>query len=397
MKERNLNFDEVIDRRHTDCIKFDSAAANGMPEDVLPLWVADMDFRTSSAVADALRERVEHGIFGYSDLGGHYCEAVSGWFERHHGMKIEPEWIVKTPGVVFALAAAVRAFTEKGDAVLIQQPVYYPFTMVIVENGRRMVSSDLVLSPEGQYQIDFEDFEAKIRENKVKLFILCSPHNPVGRVWTREELERVGQICLRNGVTVVSDEIHADFVYSGFRHTMFAGISEELREITVTCTAPSKTFNLAGLQTSNIFIANETLRKKYQKELSGAGYNGLNLLGAAACEAAYRYGEEWYQALMHYLEGNLDFLRAYIKEQMPRVKLIEPQGTYLVWLDCRELGLSKNELEDFIVHKAGLWLDGGAMFGTAGTGFQRINIATNRSTLQKALDRLKEALSFLPE
>ncbi|MCD7842148.1 MAG: aminotransferase class I/II-fold pyridoxal phosphate-dependent enzyme, partial [Lachnospiraceae bacterium] len=232
--ERNLDFDRVVDRRHTDCLKYDFATRRGKPEDVLPLWVADMDFPTSSYVLDALNERVDHGIFGYTESGERYFEAVAGWMERRHGWQVKPEWLVKTPGVVFGLAMAVKAFTRKGDGVLIQQPVYYPFSEVIADNDRRVVSSDLILGADGSYHIDFDDFERKIVENRVKLFLLCSPHNPVGRVWRREELLRIGELCLRYGVLVVSDEIHEDFVYGRNRHLVFAGLKPEFEAISIT-------------------------------------------------------------------------------------------------------------------------------------------------------------------
>lgn len=392
MRERNLNFDEVPDRKNTDCLKYDFAVQRGRPADVLPLWVADMDFRTSSRILDAITERTAHGVFGYTETGERYFEAVSGWMKKHHGMEIQPEWLVKTPGVVFALAMAVKAYTKENDAVLIQQPVYYPFSGVITDNHRVVVSSDLVLGEDGKYHIDFLDFEKKIKEHHIKLFLLCSPHNPVGRVWTREELLRIGQICLENGVTVVSDEIHEDFVYEGYRHLPFADLSEELRQITVTCTSPGKTFNLAGVQVSNILIADPKLRRSFRGQIAAAGYSQLNTLGLTACEAAYRYGEEWYQGLMRYLEENLEFLRTYLKEKLPQIRLIEPEGTYLVWLDFRGLQLNERELEELIVHKAGLWLDSGAIFGKAGAGFQRVNIATSRSILREALERLDKAL-----
>lgn len=392
MRERNLNFDEVPDRKNTDCLKYDFAVQRGRPADVLPLWVADMDFRTSSRILDAITERTSHGVFGYTETGERYFEAVSDWMKKHHGMEIQPEWLVKTPGVVFALAMAVRAYTKEKDAVLIQQPVYYPFSEVITDNHRVVVSSDLVLGEDGKYHIDFLDFEKKIKEYHIKLFLLCSPHNPVGRVWTREELLRIGQICLDHGVTVVSDEIHEDFVYEGYRHLPFADLSEELRQITVTCTSPGKTFNLAGVQVSNIMIADPKLRRSFRGQIAAAGYSQLNTLGLTACEAAYRYGEEWYQGLMRYLEGNLEFLRTYLKEKLPQIRLIEPEGTYLVWLDFRGLQLNERELEELIVHKAGLWLDSGAIFGKAGAGFQRVNIATSRSILREALERLDKAL-----
>lgn len=246
MAERNLDFNMCVDRRNTDCLKYDFAKRRGLPEDVLPLWVADMDFRTSSYVEEALVERAKNGVYGYTESGEAYFQAVAGWMERHHGWKVQPEYLIKTPGVVFSLAMAVRAFTREGDNVLIQQPVYYPFSEVILENGRNAVSSDLYLGEDNRYHIDFEDFERKIEKNDIGLFLMCSPHNPVGRVWTRDELMKIGEICVRHNVIVVSDEIHNDFIFEG-EHHVFATLSPELEQISVICTAPSKTFNLAAM------------------------------------------------------------------------------------------------------------------------------------------------------
>ncbi len=393
MTEKNLNFDEIINRKGTDCLKYDFAVRRGKPENVLPLWVADMDFKTSSLILDAIKERTEHGIFGYSEVGDSYFEAVAGWLEERHGYRPEKEWLVKTPGVVFALAMAVKAFTKPGDSVLIQQPVYYPFSEVIRDNERRVVSNDLVLLSDGKYHIDFKDFERKIVENDIHLFFLCSPHNPVGRVWTREELTRIGDICVKHNVIVISDEIHEDFVFGNRRHYVFSEIKKEFRDITITCTSPAKTFNLAGLQISNIFISNADLRKKIKKQIDAAGYSQLNTLGLTACEAAYRYGGVWYEAMIKYLEDNISFMKSFIEENLPELKMINPEGTYLVWVDFRRLGLTDSELENLIVNKAGLWLDSGAIFGGTGKGFERFNIACPRATLEKALNALSVAVN----
>lgn len=392
MIEKNIDFDKVIDRKNTDCIKYDFAEEKGMPKDILPLWVADMDFQTSSLILDALHSRVEHGVFGYSESKDHYFEAVAGWLQNHHGLTIEKDWVVKTPGIVFALALAIQAFTKAGDAVLVQQPVYYPFSRLIKANGRVVVSSDLVLNENNHYEIDFADMEQKIVENHIKLFLFCSPHNPVGRVWTREELRKIADICLKHGVIVVSDEIHSDFVYDGYQHTPLLTMDERLKEICITCTSPAKTFNLAGLQVSNIIIPNKKLRDEFKQKKSDNGYDGLNCMGLVACEAAYTKGEVWYEALMKYLHENLDFLRAYLEKELPMLKLIEPEGTYLAWIDFRALGLSEEELQDLIVNKAKLWLDAGVMFGKGAKGFERVNIATSRSILMEALNRLKDAI-----
>lgn len=391
MAERNLDFDTIIDRKNTDCLKYDFAKRRGMPEDVLPLWVADMDFKTSSYVEDALAERARHGIFGYSESQTPYFEIVRDWMKRHHDWEVKEPWLIKTPGVVFALAMAVKAYTEPGDGVLIQSPVYYPFSEVIEDNGRRIVSNTLVLGEDHKYHIDFEDFERQIKENQIKLFFLCNPHNPVGRVWTTEELTRLGDICLKYQVTVVSDEIHSDFIFRG-RHQVFADLKREYADITVTCTAPSKTFNLAGLLLSNIFISNRELRHKFRQQVNAAGISQLSPFGLVACETVYTQGEEWYQAMLVYVAENIAFTKEYVEKHLPGVEMVEHEGTYLVWLDFRKTGLSVEELEDLIVNRAKLWLDSGKIFGKSGEGFQRINVACPRQILEEALHRIREQL-----
>ncbi|MDO4187501.1 MAG: MalY/PatB family protein [Lachnospiraceae bacterium] len=394
MSERNLDFDKVIDRKGTHCLKYDFAVKRGYPEDVLPLWVADMDFKTTSYVEDALNEVVSHNIYGYSNIqnGDGFFEAVAGWMKRHHDWAVYPEWHVHTPGVCFAIANAIRAYTEIGDAVIIQQPVYYPFSNIIIQNSRKLVSNDLIYDGAGHYSIDFEDFENKIKENNVKLFILCNPHNPVGRVWTKDELEKLGDICSKNGVIVFSDEIHFDFIWSG-SHTIFQEIKPEYKEFTITATAPSKTFNLAGAQQSNIFIANEELKKKFVKEYDVAGLDEPNRFGIAATMAAYNYGDEWYEAVKKYIKANIEFAEEYIEKNLPGVKLIPTEGTYLIWLDFNNTGLCARELDDLIIKKAKLWLDSGKIFGKTGIGFERINVACPRSILLEALERIKNIMS----
>lgn len=386
-----INFNIVVNRKNTNCLKYDFAVRRGRPENVLPLWVADMDFKVAPEITQAIEKRVAHGIFGYSEVKEEYFEAVSAWMEQKHGWHVKEDWLVKTPGVVFALAMAVQAFTEPGDAVIIQQPVYYPFSEVIADNGRRIVDNTLELKEDGKYHINFEDFEQKVKENHVKLFLLCSPHNPVGRVWTKEELKKIAAICRKYDVIVVSDEIHEDFVFNG-KHQVFADLSEDVKNRTITCTAPSKTFNLAGLQVSNIWIANPKLREKFKKQIAAAGYSQLNTLGLTACEAAYRYGGEWHAELLGYLKSNLNFLREFLQTRLPEVKLIEPEGTYLVWLDFGSLGLTEEQREELLTKKAGIWLDSGAIFGAAGEGFERINIACPRSILKDALERIERAV-----
>ena len=389
-----FDFDKVIPRKGTNSLKYDFSVELGKGEDVLPLWVADMDFPTAPAILESLQKKVSHGIFGYSEGKEDYFQAVSGWYEKHFQWKVKKSWLVKTPGVVFAVAAAIRAFTEEGDAILIQQPVYYPFGQVIENNHRKLVSSPLKQN-QGHYEMDFEDFEDKIIKEQVKLFILCSPHNPVGRVWEEWELRKVGDICKKHGVLVISDEIHNDFVWEDHRHTVFVSLSPEYEDMTITCTAPSKTFNLAGLQISNIFIPNPQLKRKFKKEIAATGYEEIGLMGLVACQAAYEGGEEWLRELKEYIWNTYLFLEKYLAEKIPQLQPVRPEGTYLAWIDCRGLGLTETEREELIVKKAGLWLDSGAMFGKEGEGFERMNLACPRKTLEAALQRLENAINTL--
>lgn len=391
MSEKNLDFDTVIDRRNTYSLKYDFAKERNMPDDLLPLWVADMDFKVSSYIQDAIIKQAQHGVFGYSEVSGEYFEVVKKWMKNHYDWQVESKWLVKTPGIVYALAMAVLAFTKEEDCVLIQQPVYYPFSEVIAANGRKIVSNTLKQDELGRYVIDFEDFEQKIIMQKIKLFFLCNPHNPVGRVWSEEELIKLGDICYRNNVIVVSDEIHADFVFKG-KHNVFANLKKEFEEISIVASSPSKTFNIAGLQVSNIFIPNDEIRTKFEKQTAASGYSQLNVMGLAAAKAAYEHGEEWYCAMHKYVRENIEYTNQFIEENLPDIKIVETQGTYLMWLDFRKLGFSECELEDLIINKAKLWLDSGKIFGESGQGFQRINVACPRKTLQEALQRLRKAL-----
>ena len=394
MSERHLNFEQGVDRKGTRCLKYDFAVQRGRSADIHPLWVADMDFKTSSYIQDALLRQAEHGVYGYTETDETYFDAVRSWMERRHGWKIEPEWLLKTPGVVFALAMAVKAYTEPGDYVLIQEPVYYPFREVIESNDREVANNVLYQDENGSYKIDFEDFERQIVEKRIRLFLLCSPHNPVSRVWTREELEKLGDICKKHGVIVVSDEIHADFVFEG-KHQVFADLKPEYKDFTVICTSPGKTFNIAGLQASNILIPNEALREAFAKQITAAGYSQISAPGIEAVIAAYAQGEEWYQEMKKYVGANITFLHEWMEEHIPQIKVTKTEGTYLVWMDFRGLGIAEENLKDFVENRAGLWLDGGKMFGESGSGFQRINVACPRKTLEKALTQLETAVKNL--
>ncbi|MBC2745064.1 MAG: pyridoxal phosphate-dependent aminotransferase [Desulfosarcina sp.] len=401
------NFDQEINRKGTQSAKWgviqdpDNPSRWHATDDyfgenrVLPLWVADMDFPAPQPVVDALVRRAQHGIYGYTIRTGSYDRAVVEWMKRRHGWEIEPGWIVSTPGVVPAVNFLVRTFTGPGKKVLIQRPVYYPFFNAIENNGGEIISSSLILN-DGRYEMDFKDFEKKAADPAVTLFILCSPHNPVGRVWTREDLAQVGEICLKHRVLVVADEIHADLLYKGVTFTSFAAISEEMAWNTVVCTAPSKTFNLAGLHTSNIIIPNPSLMHRFQQTLNSCGMGKwANPFGVLACETAYREGEPWLEQVMVYIEDNLDYLQEFIENNIPGIRVIRPEGTYLVWLDCRELGLDKWALKRLMMNKARIFPDEGFIFGPEGEGFERINIACPRSILKDALERIRRAVTGL--
>lgn len=346
-----------------------------------------MDFKAPPEVIDALVYRSIHGVFGYTDAKEDYFSVVQSWYKNRFDFSVERSWLLITLGVVFAISAAIRALTREGEGVLIQRPVYYPFSSVITANNRRLINNPLIYR-NGRYSIDFEDFEKKIIDNQVRLFILCNPHNPVGRVWTREELIQIGVICLKHGVTVVSDEIHSDFVYSGNKFVSFAGLSPYFSKIAITCTSPSKTFNLAGLQLANIFIENDLIREAVRKEISKTGYSNPNTMGLISAQAAYSYGADWLDELLKYLSCNIAKARKLLTEKAPKLKIVKPEGTYLLWIDCTELGLSAKKLDDKIKNEAKLWLDGGSMFGDEGRGFQRINIACPWEVFEEGLNRL---------
>lgn len=386
--ERNLDFDIVVNRKDTLSLKFDFAHRRGLPADVLPLWVADMDFKTSSYIVDALHDAAEYGVFGYSETQTPYYEVVRDYFHRKYDYDFTERELLKSPGVVFAIAVAVNALTEKGDAIMIQQPVYYPFSEVIEDNNRKLVDNTLVYNPDdNRYYIDFEDFENKIVANNVKLFLLCNPHNPVSRVWSKEELIKLGDICLKHNVIVLSDEIHQDFTFVG-KHQIFASLKPEFEDITLTFTSPSKTFNLAGLQTAHIFIKNPKIRRKFCHAYNASGYSQLNVMGLVATIAAYKFGDEWFNGVFKYIKNNVEFIQNYVETNLPNVRMITHEATYLVWLDFRKLGFTAAELDDLIVHKSKLWLDSGKIFGKSGEGFQRINAACPRRLLEDAMARL---------
>ena len=386
------DFDTYIDRRGTSCIKWDFGMERKGRDDLLPLWVADMDFKLPDEIVSDITNRASQGVFGYTDPKADYFDAVNGWFERRHGFKVDHDWITITHGVVYGIVLAIRAFTEPGEAVMIQQPVYYPFAESVRVNKRKLVNNQLVYK-DGKYEIDFDDFEKKIVEEKVKLFLLCSPHNPVGRVWSRDELIRIADICKRHDVYVFADEIHSDFIYSSFAHTSYMTLGDGYRDKLILGTSPSKTFNMAGLQVANIIIPNKDVREKFRYENMITGYSQCNAVGLEATKSVYTKGDKWVDELIEYLEGNLSFVRDFLKEKLPKVKLVEPEGTYLIWLDFSKITDSHKELEDLIVDKAHLWLDPGIIFGRETSLFERINIACPRSILKQAMEQLYEAIS----
>ena len=386
------DFDTIIPRRGTNSYKWDTPEE----ENVLPMWVADMDFRTAPTIVEALQRRVAHGIFGYTKVPETYYDAVVRWFENRHRWRIDPRWIIYTSGVVPALSAIIKALTVPGDKVIVQTPAYNCFYSSIRNDGCELSANNLIYR-DGRYSIDFDDLEAKVADPKAKILLLCNPHNPVGRVWTPEELRHIGDICLRNGVFVVADEIHCELTYEGYDYTPFASLSKRFQQNSVTCVSPSKAFNLAGLQISNLFIPNDSLRRRFKRELDAAGYSQLGIMGLVACEAAYAHGGEWYEAVLKYIKANIDYTREYVDNNIPGVHMSEHEGTYLVWLDFRDLGLSPAEQEHLIVDEAGLWLDGGSIFGKTGIGFERINVACPRATLKEALERIERAVKNLTQ
>ena len=391
MNKQNWSFDKVIDRSETQSAKWDY-----FEKDLLPLWVADMDFRVPQPIINAIIDRAKHGIFGYSYFHSVYFDSVLDWFKRRYDWEIKKEWLAFTPGVIPAINMAIQSFSNPGDKIILQNPVYYPFFGAIQNNGRQILYNPLK-RVDGRYQMDLDDLKLKIKDPRVKILILCSPHNPVGRVWTRDELINIGEICIENEVLILSDEIHCDLILPGFKHTNFASISDKFATNSITCTSLSKTFNLAGLQLSNILIPNKKLRNSFINHIESVfipeefGYlpNDLSLV---AFTAAYQKCDEWLNSLLIYLKQNLDFLKSFIKKNIPQIEIIEPEGTYLVWLDFRKLGIDADKVKHFLRQKAKVVLDDGLMFGSGGDGFQRINIACPQTTLKKALERIHNAI-----
>ncbi len=395
------DFDRVCYRRNTNCVKLDAVQSVFGREDVLPMWVADMDFPVAQPIVEALRKRVEHELYGYTQPGPNVFEAVVARMQRKFGWRIKQEWVVFTPGVVPTLHVAVRAFTHPGDEVILQQPVYYPFYPAVTLSGCQIINNELKLVG-GHYEMDYEDLERiflpkggmRPSPSRVKAIILCNPHNPVGRLWSKEEITMVGEIIIRHGAIVISDEIHCELLFKGYEHTPFASISEEFEQNCVVCMSPSKTFNLAGLSVSSIIIPNKRLRDVFVNARAGI-LPGPNLFGLTALEAAYQLGDEWLEQLLDYLQSNLDYTIEYFERKIPKIKVIKPQGTYLIWMDCRELGMDAMTLRRFMQEKARVGFDDGFVFGPSGTGFERMNIACPRAILEEALGRIEAAVNRL--
>ena len=387
-----MDFDKEINRYNTNSLKYDFKSDKNKPADILPMWVADMDFKCCDEILSDMHKKIDHGIFGYSKNDENYFNAIKNWYYTNFSTELKQDWLITTPGVVFALATAVKTITNENDYVLINNPVYYPFTEVVEDNKRKIISSDLILK-NNHYEINFEDFENKIKQYKIKLFLLCSPHNPVGRVWTKNELDKIIEICKKYNVFIVSDEIHSDFVWNGNHICLLK--YQDYQDNIILCTAPTKTFNLAGLQVSNIFIPNPEIRQRFQLELWNTGYSLINIMGLVACQSAYEKGKKWLNELKDYLLENINYVDTFLKEKLPKIKLIYPEGTYLLWLDFNELNLSDDKIEELMLNEAKLWLDNGIIFGNSGKGFQRMNMALPREKLAYAMEQLEKTFKEL--
>jgi len=382
------NFDEIISRKDNNAAKYDELGAKYGREDLIPMWIADMDFRTAEPILEAMRRRLEQGIFGYVSRPDSYYESVCEWFGKKHGWDVKSEHMSHSHGVIPGMVMMMKEFTEPGDKILIQSPVYNEFFEIVNDHGRELVVNHLK-EEDGKYIMDYEDFEEKAKGG-VKWFLLCNPHNPVGRVWTSEELRKIGDICLRYGIKVIADEIHCELVYGGYSYTPFASISEEFFRNSITCIAPSKTFNLAGLQSSIIVFGDLEEKKRYDYLLQINDIKRNNCFSLVATEAAYRHGEEWLEQLLAYLKGNIDYVYNYCRENIPQIKPNIPEATYLIWMDCSELGMTQEELKEFMLGEARLAL--GLWYGDESCDHVRMNIACPRSVVEKAMERLKAAV-----
>ncbi|WP_042274606.1 MalY/PatB family protein [[Clostridium] dakarense] len=386
-----FNFDEVIDRSNNFSAKWLEMDKKYGTNELLPMWVADMDFKTAPCIIDALKSRLEQEIYGYTTRPDSYNESIVNWISKRYNWNIKSEWLIYSPGVIPTISLIIQEMTNKNDKIMIQEPVYSPFNSVVKDNERELVISPLKKLEDGSYVMDYEDIESKIKD--VKLFILCNPHNPVGRVWTKEELKKLGDICIKHNVKVISDEIHSDIIFKDYNHTPFASISEEFAQNSITCMAPTKTFNIAGLQMSYVILPNTDDYKALDFAFARIDIRRNNAFSLVATEAAYNHGEDWLEELLEYLEGNMDFAINYIKENIPSLKVKKPEGTYLLWVDFSELGLNDDELNRLLVEKGRVALNNGSSFGVGGHNYQRINLACPRSMVKEALERIKKAIS----
>jgi len=386
----NYNFDEIINRENTNCVKYDLRKNIFGRDDIIPMWVADMDFKTPDFIFEAIKERLNHQILGYSIRSEGFYNSIINWQKTRHNHTVKKEWIAFSPGVVPAISLCIQAFTQPGDKVIVQPPVYFPFFSSTLESGRQLIYNPLKIE-NNQYTFDFENLEKQI-DSRTKMLLLSSPHNPVGRVWQKSELERLAEICLKNNILIIADEIHCDLVFHNFEHIPFATISEQVANNTITCIAPSKTFNMAGMATSALIISNPALLTTYNNLLQTMHIGGGNIFGSIALESAFTHGQKWLRELMNYLKTNLDLLQKYISQRIPEIEVVKPQATYLVWLNCKGLGLNDEQLTDFMINKAGLALNAGTMFGQGGSGFQRMNIACPKESLINALQQLESAV-----
>jgi cystathionine beta-lyase len=387
------NFDEPAKREGTNCIKYDRREEIFGKEDIIPMWVADMDFKTPDFIITALRDQLEHEIFGYSFRPPEYYSSISRWLEYRHKWSVAKEWITFTPGIVPALNFCTLAFTRPGDKIIVQPPVYFPFFPAVECHGRTLVYNRLK-EDQGRWVMDLESLAGSI-DADTRMIILSNPHNPVGRVWTREELTGLTDICLKNNILILSDEIHCDLVLPGFTHTPVAVLSEAIADLTVTCIAPSKTFNLAGLSTSTVIISNPSLRKSFNRIVDNLHIGGGNIFGTAASVAAYTHGHEWLEALLGYIDNNADFVADYCMKMIPEIIPVQPEATYMIWLDCRKLGMNGKELQKFFVNKAGIGMNEGSTFGPGGEGFMRMNLGTTHQTVIQAMEQIEKAVSSL--
>lgn len=387
----NYNFDEIVPRKGTNCLKYDATELFFKEKDLLPLWVADMDFKTPDFIVNAIKERVEHEIYGYSFRSDSYYNAIINWMQRRHNWEIKKEWISFSPGVVAGLTFAIEAFSKPGDGVVVQSPVYFPFFDCVKGTKRKMIDNPLKMV-DGRYTFDLDDLKAKIDEN-TKLLLLCNPQNPGGMVWTREELIALTDICLENNIMIISDEIHSDLIYEGHKHVPLASISEEVAQNCMVSMAPSKTFNVAGLTSSVVIIPNKRQFVRYERAIGVGHLHMGNIFGTVACEAAYTHGDEWLEQMLHYLWENYLLLERFMKDKLPRVKVMKPEATYLIWMDFTDYGMKNDDLMKFLIENAKLALNDGGRFGTGGDGWLRINIGCPRSVLEEALQRLEKAFA----